>query len=43
MNDDTLLSWKKCTQDDCGQSCALSRVRVAFDEDRYVVAVPYSL
>lgn len=43
MSDDTLVSWKKCTQDDCGQGCGLGRVRVTFDEDRYLVAVWYRL
>ena len=38
MSDDSLLSWNQCTQDDCDMGCGLGRLRIVFDEGRYLLA-----
>lgn len=43
MSDDSLLSWNQCNQDYCDKGFGVGRVRIAFDEDRYLLAVWYRL
>lgn len=43
MSGDSLLYWNQCTLDDCDKGCGLGRVRITFEEDRYLLAVWFSL